>query len=807
MNKLWKSGLSLLLVAILLCGAAPLGALLGLELPDWADGGLGTIAQAAAPKTGDDGITNWDFIDPVTHLTTVPEGYTGIYTASDLDDVRNHLDGNFILMNDIDLADWGAWEPIGIAAGDLINGGDIDVRGTEYTGIFDGNGYSVRNMKIRPQEKNELGRVQTGLFGAALNGEIKNLAMANTDFDLSPIWDANYDSVNGPCTVGGIVAMALSEKITNCFNTGSVSAPSEIVNFFAGISGFSVYTEIKKCYNTGDITIGIVGETSLDVAVGGITGAIASGLVEECYNTGDINMVTGFEIGGIAGVEVISNFNNCYNTGDVINHFPSYGESCVVGGIIGANRNSIQSGYFGYYHGSMAASITSCYNTGDLSASCSSGGVVGLADTGIASFTIENSYYLNTASDAIGRNGTSTLSNVKALTPQEMQTRSSFTGFDFDTIWEIDPDRNSGYPFFSAPPAYTVTFTDYDGTVLHTQQGVAYGSAATAPADPVRVGYDFAGWSAALHNVTADLTVAATYTPKTGTVDITTPGDYNLDDNVYADLIIHANNVKIRNFSVTGNVLVYGNTVDIANVKNIGGNLTITGADVKITNAAIKGNVSIAADKTYINNSTICGDLTVEKQVANGEVTLKGVNASNTTVYVKGGGAHSVILEDSVIKGIVVDKPAAADAETVSIKAVGSTKINSAVVRSSASLLDLTTDGNAFGNTELAAAIPSGAQVSLNGNFPQVAVSASGVTVALPEGSAIRTLHVTSGASNVAFQGAGAIELAQIDRNAADSIHFDTTPVKTETTGKLSILDIILNFFASIIAFIRNLFR
>ena len=44
----------------------------------------------------------------------------------------------------------------------------------------------------------------------------------------------------------------------------------------------------------------------------------------------------------------------------------------------------------------------------------------------------------------------------------------------------------------------TVTFLDWDGTVLKTQQ-VEVGTAATAPADPTRNGYNFIGWDVDFH--------------------------------------------------------------------------------------------------------------------------------------------------------------------------------------------------------------------------------------------------------------------------------------------------------------------
>ena len=64
---------------------------------------------------------------------------------------------------------------------------------------------------------------------------------------------------------------------------------------------------------------------------------------------------------------------------------------------------------------------------------------------------------------------------------------------------------------------YTVTFKDWNGTVLKTQQ-VQYGGAATAPANPTRAGYTFTGWDKAFTNVTADLVVTAQYSINTYTV-------------------------------------------------------------------------------------------------------------------------------------------------------------------------------------------------------------------------------------------------------------------------------------------------
>ena len=57
---------------------------------------------------------------------------------------------------------------------------------------------------------------------------------------------------------------------------------------------------------------------------------------------------------------------------------------------------------------------------------------------------------------------------------------------------------------------YTVTFLDWDGTTLKTEQ-VEQGKSATAPADPVREGYTFIGWNKDFSNVQSNLTVTAQY--------------------------------------------------------------------------------------------------------------------------------------------------------------------------------------------------------------------------------------------------------------------------------------------------------
>ena len=57
---------------------------------------------------------------------------------------------------------------------------------------------------------------------------------------------------------------------------------------------------------------------------------------------------------------------------------------------------------------------------------------------------------------------------------------------------------------------YTVTFVDYDGTVISTDV-VNSGENATPPSNPVRVGYTFTSWNQSYNNIVSDMEIMAVY--------------------------------------------------------------------------------------------------------------------------------------------------------------------------------------------------------------------------------------------------------------------------------------------------------
>lgn len=242
---------------------------------------------------------------------------------------------NAILLNDIDLEER-EWTPIG----------------NYETGIFDGNNYTISNLRI---SKNSSGNAisSQGFFGSVTGGTIKNFTILGevktTDYNVGGIAGstskdtilsniiANVD-VTGNEKVGGIVGNN-SGIITNCYNNGNVTG---VVELTGGITGFNDGS-IIKCNNTGDVS------SSYDF-IGGIAG-YNSGNIKLCSNSGNIKS-PGSYIGGIAGENLTKYMDalisNCYNTGDITS---SYDEDGYLGGIVGYNSYAF---------------VESCYNVGKI---------------------------------------------------------------------------------------------------------------------------------------------------------------------------------------------------------------------------------------------------------------------------------------------------------------------------------------------------------------------------------------------------------------------------------------------------------
>ncbi len=403
-----------------------------------------------------------------------------IKTKSDLDLVRNDLDAYYRLENDLtftsaDFASGGAfynggkgWQPIA----------------TEwsfpFTGVFDGNGKKIVNLQINATSSGYF-----GLFGIVA-GTVKNLGMSGGNITVDC-----YATYSGYKVYAGVVAGALSSgTMSSCYNTGSISlygdstlSGSSSVVAAGGIAGETYNSTVTKCYNKGSIYAQINRDESVgDVQAGGISGYAQGGTISYCYNTGSIRsnvLDQGARAesyaGGITGyLGQGCSIKNSNNAGTVkAENSSGQGHAAFAGGIAGGGYNAgirdsfnlaevkanaicgaYSGGLVGYNSGLY---IYKSYNSGTLSASSNKtsyvGGIIG-KNSGTGG-EISNCYFLNNVGAAIGNAS----GGATKLTGSQMKVQSSFTGFDFSSIWTMA--GNADYPY----PELTGVKTIYEPVV------------------------------------------------------------------------------------------------------------------------------------------------------------------------------------------------------------------------------------------------------------------------------------------------------------------------------------------------------
>ena len=247
----------------------------------------------------------------------------------------------------------------------------IGSRSAFYTGIFEGNGKTIRGLSNK--ENKELGQNSPqGLFGMVgsdeeVHGEVHNVGLEDIYIHgtslVGGVAGINTGTISS-CHItgkleseksssGGVAGRSLNGgTIENCYNIADVRGSG---HFTGGVAGYNENTAtISNCYNSGDVS-----GTSY---VGGVTGCNLTGSIEDCYNTGNVSG-TDTEIGGVAGINT-GTIENCYNTGDVS------GTEGKVGGAVGF-----------FWMGTMK----DCYNTGDIDGGgggVGAGGVVGAIESG-----------------------------------------------------------------------------------------------------------------------------------------------------------------------------------------------------------------------------------------------------------------------------------------------------------------------------------------------------------------------------------------------------------------------------------------
>jgi len=397
---------------------------------------------------------------------------TPISNATDLQNMKNDLTGNYYLTGDIDCSGIANFEPIGTQA-------------NPFTGTFDGCSYTISNLNIDRATTDFV-----GLFGylSASGGSdviIKDVTLSGCDItgdngtggligligttgggDEVKVYNCHTAGNIKPGTTGGTtgmggicgdVASATKSYFYDCTTSCSIDVSGGSASAYREIGGFigvvnSIETEFYNCRATGDIT----GDLTDDEQIGGFIGLLSyNGCVfQDCHADGN---VTGtFYIGGFIGQGANAAYTRCSSHGDVTS------AEETIGGFVGRESgttttfidcyawgNINQQTANGYALGGFAGDVdnavtfTNCYAIGAVSGDTSmDGGFVGWDYSG-ATYT---ACFFDTETTGLSSDGNN--GGAVGHVTSWMQSRSNYeaAGYDFTTTWEIVSDYNDMNP-------------------------------------------------------------------------------------------------------------------------------------------------------------------------------------------------------------------------------------------------------------------------------------------------------------------------------------------------------------------------
>ncbi|TNE54141.1 MAG: T9SS type A sorting domain-containing protein [Bacteroidetes bacterium] len=323
--------------------------------------------------------------------------------------------------------------------GDFYNGGDayhsIGGRGTglSFTGTYDGDNHSISNIVLNGGSSSNV-----GLFGQIEGSgtRLKDLSVYNFKCDMVSQYfgvlvgwvgsNVVIDNVHSSGTlealggsyVGGLVGILNSNA--QLLNSSSSCHINQAVSFVGGLAGDSENNSfIENCYATGNIK-----------GVNHIGGCVGQhgGTISKSYATGNVSELDEINycqpLGGLCGsVHSAASVFSCYATGNVT------GDD-AIGGLVGENWGS----------------INYAFSTGSANGQTNVGGMVGVDNGGS---TTASYWDTQTSGNATSAGGT-------GKTTSEMTTMSTFTTdlWDFvgettngtDDIWSMGPACLGAYP-------------------------------------------------------------------------------------------------------------------------------------------------------------------------------------------------------------------------------------------------------------------------------------------------------------------------------------------------------------------------
>lgn len=342
-----------------------------------------------------------------------------------------------------------------------------------FKGVFDGNGFAIRNLNI-----NRTDQTYIGLFGCVSGGKIINLGVESGNIagnnHIGGLAGGTYSTatilkcyctatVAGNEYVGGLIGLCdYGAAITNCHYMGAVSG----INKVGGLIGVAYGTRtIYQC-------TAIVDVFATGLETGGLVGELNGCKARDCHASGTV-FSTGNSVGGLVGIAresaeiwrsfaacTVTGFNNVgglvgkfWNSAAVYNCAASGNVSGnnSIGGLVGGTDyfslvdNSYASGavdgikYVGGLVGGLGfTGVQKCYACGSVSGTQMAGGLVGSSNGNVPVW----SYWDR---ETTGQANSSKSASFYGKTTSEMKLQSTYEGWDFGAVWSME--EGMGYPF------------------------------------------------------------------------------------------------------------------------------------------------------------------------------------------------------------------------------------------------------------------------------------------------------------------------------------------------------------------------
>ena len=275
-------------------------------------------------------------------------------------------DFNVVLNNDIDLSQYAItrsavasnWTPIGTSE-------------KPFSGTFDGNGKTIKNLALVESEAKE-GKAYIGFFGYAKDATIKNVTFENVYINI-PCLDIDHSQGHIGAVAGSLEGTSTIENVTvkgdiTVYATQDANGASRV----AVVAGGNSYGDVtmKNVHVNANEGSSLIANNNTGALAGQLQGKM---VFENCSS--NINVTANkFFAGGLVGIAAGDSYiKNCHTTGNV----------SVVAGREGRHNDEYRVGGIagGWADGkTKVCTLTDCYYTGKVSGKNADGSVANPLD-------------------------------------------------------------------------------------------------------------------------------------------------------------------------------------------------------------------------------------------------------------------------------------------------------------------------------------------------------------------------------------------------------------------------------------------